>query len=87
MWKYLHEGFNSGWEWKFPLDFRDALLVADNPAALVDQVNLLVCAGSMTSHTRGIILQEISNTTLTSKDRVALALWLAMSCPEGVVQR
>lgn len=87
MWKYLHEGFNSGWEWKFPLDFRDALLVADNPTTLVDHVNLLVCAGSMTSRTRGIILQQISNTALTPKDRVALALWLAMSAPEGVIQR
>jgi uncharacterized protein (DUF1800 family) len=87
MWNYLHEGFNSGWEWKFPLDFRDALLLADNPAALVDHVNLLVCAGSMTTRTRGIILQQISNATLSPKDRVALALWLAMSCPEGVVQR
>jgi len=86
-WKYLHEGFGAGWEWQFPLDFGDTLLLAENSVALVDHVNLLVCAGSMTSRTRGILLTEISNPDLTPKDRVALAVWLAMTCPEGTIQR
>ena len=87
MWKYLHEGFTSAWEWNFPLDYGTTLLLADNPAALVDHVNLLVCAGSMTTRTRGILLDAISASALTPKDRVALAVWLAMCCPEGTIQR
>jgi uncharacterized protein (DUF1800 family) len=87
MWKYLHQGFTSAWEWNFPLDYSATLLLADHPAALVDHVNLLVCAGSMTTRTRGILLDAISNPALTPKDRVALAVWLAMCCPEGTIQR
>jgi uncharacterized protein (DUF1800 family) len=87
IWKYLHEGFTSAWEWNYPLDYSSTLVLADNPAALVDHVNLLVCAGSMTTRTRGIILSSISSPALTEKDRVALAVWLAMCCPEGTVQR
>jgi uncharacterized protein (DUF1800 family) len=87
MWKYLHEGFTSAWEWNFPLDYSATLLLADHPAALVDHVNLLVCAGSMTTRTRGILLDAISAPALTPKDRVALAVWLAMCSPEGTIQR
>ncbi|WP_367871612.1 DUF1800 family protein [Luteolibacter sp. Populi] len=86
-WDYLHKGFRSSNEWSYPLDYSGALLLADNPAGLVDHMNLLVCAGSMTTRTRGIILGAISNTSLTPKDRVALAAWLAMCCPEGSIQR
>ena len=87
MWKYLHEGFTSAWEWNYPLDFGAPLLLAGNPAALADHVNLLVCAGSMTARTRGILLDAISDPALTPEDRVALAVWLAMCSPEGTIQR
>ena len=87
LWKYLHQGFTSAWEWNFPLDYSATLLLADNPAALVDHVDLLVCAGSMTTRTRSIILDAISGAQLTPKDRVALAVWLAMCSPEGTIQR
>ncbi|WP_265594797.1 DUF1800 family protein [Haloferula sp. BvORR071] len=86
-WDYLHRGFTSAWEWNYPLDYSGALLLAENPAALVDHMNLLICAGSMTTRTRGIIVNAISNSALTAKDRVALAAWLAMCCPEGSIQR
>lgn len=86
-WDYLHRGFASSGEWNFPLNYSGALLLADNPAGLVDHMNLLVCAGSMTTRTRGIIVSAISNPALTSKDRVALAAYLAMCAPEGAVQR
>ncbi len=87
LWKYLHEGFTSAWEWNYPLDFSGPLLLAENPAALADHVNLLVCAGSMTAHTREVLLDAISAPALTPKDRVALAVWLAMTSPEGSIQR
>lgn len=87
MWDYLHDGFKSGWQWNFPMDHGDPLLLASDPSGLVEHVNLLVCAGSMTARTRGILLSALANPSLSSKDRVALAVWTAMSCPEGVVQR
>lgn len=87
LWDYLHDGFKSGWEWEFPLDYSDSLQLADNPAALVDHVNLLVCSGTMTARTRGILLTALADPALSRKDRVALALWTAMNSPEGVVQK
>ena len=87
LWDYLHDGFKSGWTWNFPMDYRDPMLLAENPAALVDQIDLLICAGTMTARTRGIILGAISNPALDRKDRVALAIWTAMVSPEGVIQK
>jgi uncharacterized protein (DUF1800 family) len=87
LWDYLHDGFKSGWTWNFPMDYRDPLLLAENPAALVDHIDLLVCAGTMTTRTRGIILAALSNSALDRQDRVALALWTALISPEGVVQK
>ncbi|MES2438604.1 MAG: DUF1800 family protein [Verrucomicrobiota bacterium] len=86
LWDYLHDGFKSGWTWDFPMDYRDTLLLAENPAALVDHIDLLVCAGTMTARTRGLMLGALSDPALSRKDRVALALWTAMTSPEGVVQ-
>jgi hypothetical protein len=87
LWDYVHDGFKSGWSLSFPMDFREPLLVADNAAALVDQMNLLVCAGNMTARTRGILLSALADPALSRQDRVALALWSAMASPEGVVQK
>ncbi|MGC4017416.1 MAG: DUF1800 family protein [Luteolibacter sp.] len=84
---YLHDGFRSAWDHRYSLDYRSNLLVAGNPEALVDQVNLLICAGNMTARTRSILLTRLNDTALTQHDRVALAVWLAMTCPEGAVQR
>ena len=83
---YMRNGFRSSWSWTFPLDYHDSLLVADSAEALVDRVNLLVCAGNMTARTRSILLSQLANPNLTGHDRTALAVWLAMVCPEGAVQ-
>jgi uncharacterized protein (DUF1800 family) len=87
LWDYLHDGFKSGWTWEFPLDYSQTLLLAENPAALVDHIDLLVCAGNLSARTRGILLATLSNPALSRKERVALAVWTAMNSPEGVVQR
>jgi uncharacterized protein (DUF1800 family) len=87
IWEYLHYGFRSSYDWNYPLDFSSTLLLAENPAALVDHVNLLVCSGNMTTRTRGILLNAISNSALSQKERVALAVWTAMTSPEGAIQR
>ena len=41
----------------------------------------------MTARTRGIMVNALSNPALGQKDRVALAIWIAMISPEGVVQK
>lgn len=87
MWDYLHDGFKSGWSWNFPLDYSQTLLLAENPEALVDHIDLLVCAGNLTARTRGILLATLANPALSQQDRVALAIWTAMGSPEGAVQR
>lgn len=84
---YLHSGFRSSYSWWYPLDYGGMLPVAGNTAALVDQADLLVCAGNMTARTRAILHSKLSNPALTAHDRIALAVWLAMTCPEGAVQR
>jgi hypothetical protein len=87
LWDYLHDGMKAGWTWSFPFDYRDSMNLAENPDALVDQMNLLVCSGSMTARTRGIMLGALGNPALSQSDRVALAIWIAMTSPEGVVQK
>jgi hypothetical protein len=83
---YLHNGFRASGSQRFPLDYRDSLLVAGSPEALVDRVNLLVCAGNMTARTRSILLAKLADPVLTAHDRTALAIWLALTCPEGAIQ-
>jgi uncharacterized protein (DUF1800 family) len=87
LWDYMHDGFKAAYSWNFPLNFDDTLMLAGNPDALADHVNLLVCAGNMTARTRGILLNVLANPALSQKDRVALAVWTAMTSPEGVVQK
>lgn len=87
LWDYIHDGFKSSSSWSFPLNFRDTLVLAENPEALIDHVNLLVCAGNLTARTRGIILNAVANPAMSPKDRVAFAVWTAMTSPEGVVQK
>jgi hypothetical protein len=69
------------------LDYNQTLLLSENPDALVDQIDLLVCAGNLSARTREILLGHLANPALTQKDRIALALWTAINSPEGVVQR
>ncbi len=88
LWDYLRDGFISSWSGpRYPLDYARFLLDAATPEILVDRLNLLVCAGSMTARTRGLILDVLENTDLTREQRVALALWTSLTCPEGTVQR
>jgi uncharacterized protein (DUF1800 family) len=87
LWDYLHDGFKSAWSWEYPLDYRRSLLASEDPAALIDQIDLLVCAGNLSARTRGILLNALNHPELGRKERIALALWTAMNSPEGVIQR
>ena len=64
LWDYLHDGFKAAYNHQFPLDYSDTLLLAENPAALVDHVDLLVCAGSMTAHTRAMPSSSVTSTAV-----------------------
>ena len=62
--------------------------MAGNAGALVDQVGLLFCGGSLSAATRDAILNAVQ--TVPSYDlllRIRLAVYLAAACPEGAVQR
>jgi hypothetical protein len=73
------------------------IALADNAAALVDRVNLLLLANGMKTATRTAIINAVSSiaisTTSTSaadtarKNRVYLAIYLAMASPDYLVQK
>ena len=87
LWRYLHDGFTADWDFFYPLDYSNSLVVADDPEALVDQLNLLICCGNMTARTRQHILTALADPGLTDHGRLAIALWTTMNSPEGAVQR
>ena len=84
----LDDGFGIWFNYQ-TLSFADELPLAASPGALLDRMNLLFCAGRMTARTRAIILTQLTATTapLTPDERVMSAAWLAITCPEGAVQR
>ncbi len=86
LWAYLEEGFISGWQLSFPLDDSELLSLAGDDAALVERVNLLVCAGGMSANTRAALLDALTEPGLDPHDRVAVALWTAINSPEGATQ-
>ena len=59
-------------------------------AALLDEVSLLFCNGFMNYETRNHIawaLSSIAPWDVTGLARVKVAVYLAVTCPEGAVQR
>ena len=62
--------------------------LAADANALIDEVNLLFCSGSMSAGTRDAILAAVQQ--IPAYDallRIRLAAYLAAACPEGAVQR
>lgn len=78
-------------------DYSALITLADTPDKLLDQVNLLLMAGQMSTSLRTQILAamnsvSISTTSTTSadtarKNRVYLAIFLSMASPEFLVQQ
>ncbi len=88
LWEITQTGLTHYSDYGFAPDYADLLPVSDNADALVDQVNLLFCGGSMSALTRDHILNGI--TQIPAYDRLArirLAVYLGATCPEGAVQR
>ena len=71
------------------LDYSAFLPNARNPAALVDQLNLLFCANQMSAGTRTSIVASLQAlpATATDRDRVQTALHFTIISPDGALQK
>jgi len=70
------------------LDFSPWLSVAANPTQLVDSLNLLLMANSMSAGMRTILINTLNDPDLTDPgDRVRAAVRLIVTSPEYLVQR
>jgi uncharacterized protein (DUF1800 family) len=88
LWEFTQTGLSHYGDYGFAPDYADLLPVSDNAGALVDQVNVLFCGGSMSSATRDNILSAVNHiATYDRLLRIRLAVYLAATCPEGAVQR
>jgi uncharacterized protein (DUF1800 family) len=88
LWDYLYRGFVSGWNGpRYPLDYSDSLLAAQDVDTLIDRIDLLVCTGNMSVRTRSILRTTLADPELTPQDRLAVAIWTTLNSPEGATQR
>ncbi len=88
LWDLTQNGLKQYDNYGFPPDYADLLPVSGDAGALVDQVNLLFCGGSMSAATRDQLVSAVNQ--VASYDRllrIRLAVYLAATCPEGAVQR
>ncbi|MDB6072284.1 MAG: hypothetical protein JWL81_3455 [Verrucomicrobiales bacterium] len=87
-WEFIHNGLTPSHDVTYPLDFAAEQSMAGNPAALVDRLNLLFCAGRMSAGSRAVILSAVEEIPATDpRSRVHLAVYLCLTAPEGAVQR
>ncbi|AYM77002.1 DUF1800 domain-containing protein [Janthinobacterium agaricidamnosum] len=81
-------------------DYAAELALADQPAALLDRVDLLLLAGNMSTKLRGTILSTVNSVPIPAATgsnaaqvnlartyRVRLAIFLSMASPEYLVQK
>lgn len=65
--------------------------IAADAARLIDRIALLLTADQMTDATRALIRDAVASIPLTARDaalnRVKLAVYLTLACPEFLVQR
>jgi hypothetical protein len=75
-------------------DYTAEMALADNPAALVDRVGLLLTAGTMSAGTRTLIINAVSsiaypgsNQATARLNRTRLAVFFTLSSPDYLVQK
>jgi hypothetical protein len=71
------------------VDYSALLPNAKNPAALVDQLNLLLCANQMTTATRTQIITTLNSfaATATDLERIHTAIHFTVGSPDGALQK
>jgi uncharacterized protein (DUF1800 family) len=88
LWEITEGGLKIQDSYSFPPDYSALLPYAADPLALLDQLNVLFCGGSMSSGTHDILLAAVQqlppNEALA---RVRLAVYLAVTSPDGAIQR
>ena len=93
LWEITEQGFvyaDDTRSYGYPPDYSDLLPLANDSAALLDEVNLLFCGGLMNYQTRNNIIWALSSIAAwdsSGLERVRVAVYLAATCPEGAVQR
>jgi len=77
-----------------PAEYARELLLVTNPQALVARLNLLLCAGQMSSETQAMIVQTLNAIPITATstnnqklDRIANAVLMVMASPDYLVQK
>ena len=76
----------------FGLDLTPQIKLANDPAALVDNVTSILTGGTISDRTKGIIADAVSKLTpaddpMVQKERVRTALYLTMTSPDYAVQK
>ncbi|MEN9677526.1 MAG: hypothetical protein RIS76_3422, partial [Verrucomicrobiota bacterium] len=87
LWEITEKGFVTT-RYAFDPDYTELMRLAEDAKALLDEVNLLLCGGGMSAETRRNILEALEQVAPYDRIlRTQLAVYLAVSCPDGAVQR
>ncbi len=87
-WDIADRGFRVSGRFQFTPDYGNFMPYLEDSDVLLDYLNVVVCAGGMSSETRSIIKTNLANTALADPvEKVRLAVYLAIMSPEGSVQR
>jgi hypothetical protein len=75
-------------------DYTAELAIANQPNALVDRLDILLCAGTLSAPIKNLIRNAISsvaipvtNPTAALKNRVWIGVLMTLSAPEYLVQK
>jgi hypothetical protein len=90
----VQNGIGSGSPRDIQPDYSAELALADNADALIDRVDLLLCAGMMSAETRTLIRDAVNsiampaaNQATARRNRVQLAVLFALSSSDYLVQK
>tara|TARA_R110001592_G_scaffold30386_1_gene108915 strand:- start:702 stop:1115 length:414 start_codon:yes stop_codon:yes gene_type:complete len=82
---------HSGTAPSFTPDYSPEILIADNPGALVDYLDLLLTGNTMTPQLKADIVEAVTAVPVTSdadrQRRAQLAAFMAISSPAYAIQR
>jgi len=90
----VQNGLGSGSPRDIQADYSVELALADNPDLLIDRIDLLLCAGTMSADTRLLIRNAVesvaipaANQTTARRNRVNLAVLFALTSSDYLVQK